>query len=453
MTGRKEPNRQLAAVLEEAGCTYEALAKAVRAVAAEAGETLHTSRSAVLSWVRGGTPTGRTAAYLAEALTRAVKRKVTTAEIGLGFPAIGEAMPPDPLATAADLGRLVMFHRRDFLALAFSTATVGLPLTYDHQAVAATLRGATGSLGRKVGAGEVSTVRQLTETFRTADEKLGGGHGLSTVSSFLADTVVPMLQATFPSEEVRRSAYGAASELATLVGWKCHDLGREGAAQRFYLLAYQLACECDPAGHGAWMMRALTHQALDLNQTGHCVELAEAALARARGKVDRRTEALLLVTAARAYGASGQSRTAAGALLAAEDAMLAGDDDVPSYAAASGPVAATVASHTGKTLTEMKDHRAAERHYRAALEGRVPGTYQRVRGLTIANLAKSVAAQHRHEEAVILWNQCLDLMDGVASDRNEKELRTVRSTMAVYSRRGIPGAPELAQRATELAAV
>ncbi|MFD9686916.1 tetratricopeptide repeat protein [Kitasatospora sp. NPDC001309] len=451
MTGHKQPNEQLASVMAEAGCTYEVLAKVVRSVAAEAGETLHTSRSAVLSWVRGGTPTGNTAAYLAEALTRVAKRQVTTAEIGLGFPAIGEAMPPDLLATAVDLGRLVMFHRRDLLALAFATATVGLPLTYDHQAVAATLRTAKSS--RRAGAEEVSTVRQLIEMFRTADERLGGGHGLSTVSAYLADAVVPMLQATFPSEEVRRSAYGAAAELATLVGWKCHDLGREGASQRFYLLAYQLACECDPAGHGAWMMRALTHQALDLNQTTHCVELAEAALSRAQGKVDRKTEALLLVTSARAYGASGQSKNAAGALLAAEDAMLAADDGVPSYAAASGPVAATVASHTGKTLTEMKDHRAAERHYRRALEDRVPATYQRVRGLTIANLAKSVAAQHRHEEAVVLWNQCLDLMDGVASDRNQKELKTVRSTMAVYSRRGIPGAPELAQRAAELASL
>ncbi|MGF1425126.1 tetratricopeptide repeat protein [Kitasatospora sp. LaBMicrA B282] len=449
MTGRREPNRRLAAVIEESGCTYEVLAKGVRAVAAEAGETLHTSRSAVHSWVTGGTPTGKTPAYIAEALTRMAKRRVTPSEIGLGFDAIGEAMAPDFLATASDLGRLVMFHRRDFLALAFATASVGLPLAYDHQAAAATLR--VMKSGRRAGADEVATVRQHTEMFRTADDKLGGGHGLTTVSSYLADAVVPMLYATFPSETVRMDAFGAAAELATLVGWKCHDLGREGAAQRFYLLAYQLGCESDPAGHGAWMMRALTHQALDLNQTTHCVELAEAALSRAQGKVDRKTEALLLVTAARAYGASGQGSSAAGALLAAEDAMLAGDDGLPSYAAASGPVAATVASHTGRTLTEMKDHRAAERHYRAALAGRAPEAYQRVRGLTIANLAKSVAAQHRHEEAVILWNQCLDLMDGVASDRNQKELKTVRSTMAVYSRRGIPGAPELARRAAELA--
>ncbi|MFJ1706805.1 hypothetical protein [Kitasatospora sp. NPDC088346] len=198
-------------------------------------------------------------------------------------------------------------------------------------------------------------------------------------------------------------------------------------------------------------MRALTHQALDLNQPFHTVELAEAALARARGNVDRGTEALLLVTAARAYGASDRGRDAARALLAAEDALLAGDGIVPGYAAASGPVASTVASHTGRTLTAMGDHQAAERHYRTAMVGRVPQTYQRVRGLTIANLAKAVASQRRHEEAVILWNQCLDTMDGVASDRNRRELKTVRSAMAVYTARGIPGAAELAQRVSELA--
>ncbi len=448
MTVHKKLNRALAGVIEEAGCTYQALAKAVRFVAAEAGETLHTGPSAVHSWVTGGTPTGGTATYIAESLTRMLKRKVTLSEIGLGSDSIGDAITADPLATAADLGRLVMHRRRDFLALAFSTAAVGLPLTYDHQAAAATLSAARG--GGRAGAIEVATVRQLTESFRSADDRLGGGHGLSTVTSYLSDTVIPMLQATYPSDAVRRSAYGAAAELAALVGWKHHDVGREGAAQRFYLLGFQLACEADSVGHGAWMMRALTHQALDLKQPMHTVELAEGALARARGGVDSQTEALLLVTAARAYGASGQGREAARALLAAEDAMLAdADDTVPQYAAASGPVASTVASHMGKTLTEMGDHQAAERHYRSAMTGRVPESYQRTRGLTIANVAKSVDAQRRHEEAVALWSQFLDTSDGIASGRSEKELTTLRSTMAVYTKRRIPGAAALAQRAAE----
>ncbi|MFG2710638.1 hypothetical protein ACGFX2_08730 [Streptomyces goshikiensis] len=80
----------------------------------------------------------------------------------------------------------------------------------------------------------------------------------------------------------------------------------------------------------------------------------------------------------------------------------------------------------------------------------MPGTYQRVHGLTMVNLGKSVAAQHRHEEAVALWARSLDFMDGVASDRNRKEIRSIQSTAAGYRRRRVPGADALNQRAAEL---
>ncbi|MFD3682994.1 tetratricopeptide repeat protein, partial [Streptomyces sp. NPDC058613] len=92
MTESRSPNTALADVIAEAGCTYEALAREIRAVAAEAGEELHTSRSAVHSWVAGGTPNGQTRSYIAEALTRRMKRKVTLTEIGLGCAGIGEAL-------------------------------------------------------------------------------------------------------------------------------------------------------------------------------------------------------------------------------------------------------------------------------------------------------------------------------------------------------------------------
>ncbi|MFG2820175.1 tetratricopeptide repeat protein [Kitasatospora sp. NPDC048365] len=448
MTDHRTPNSALAGVIAEAECTYVSLAREVRAVAAEAGESLATAPSAIAYWVSGGTPTGRTSGFLAEALSRKARRKVTAAEIGLGSEETGEAMSADPLASAADLGRAMMQSRRDFLAAAFATAAVGLPLTYDHEAVAATLRAAR--TGGRVGADEISTVRHITGVFTAADERLGGGHGLSTVTTYLTDTVVPMLQGSYPSDSVRRDAYGAAAELAYLAAWKYHDLGREGVAQRYYLLGYQLACESDPTGHGAWMMRALAHQALNLNQPAYCVELAEESLRRASGKVDRQTEALLLITSARAYGATGQGEKAAQALLAAESAASDTSAPAATFTAATGPVAATVASHTAKTLSELRDHRAAEQHHRAALAGRDPEAYRRIHALTLGNLAFAVAAQRRHDEAVVLWGRSLDFMDGVTSDRHTKDLKKIRSTMATWQRRGIPGAADLAQRATEL---
>ncbi|WST92980.1 tetratricopeptide repeat protein [Streptomyces erythrochromogenes] len=448
LAGDRASNNALADVIEESGATYYALAREIRSVAAEAGQRLATGPSAVAYWVAGGTPSGQTPLYIAEALTRRAKRKVTVVEIGLGSARTGVALDDDPLATIADLGRSVMQRRRDFLGAAFTAAAVSLPLAYDHEAVAATLRAAEG--GGTIGPGEVATVRQLTEAFRSVDERMGGGHGLSTVTAYLTDTVAPLLTSRFTTATVRAEAFGAAAQLACLVGWKHHDLGREGAAQRYYLLGYQLACEADPTGHAAWMMRALTHQALDLGHPASCPELAEAALGRAAGKVDRQTEALFLVTAARAYGAEGQGNKAARALLAAEDAVMDTRDPVRAYAAASGPVAATVASHAGKTLTAMKDHPAAERHYRRALAGRTPGTYQLKHGLTMATLGTAVAAQHRHEEAVGLWARSLDFMGGVVSDRNRRAVKTIKSAAAGYRKRGVTGAANLDQRATKL---
>ncbi|MFE2727142.1 tetratricopeptide repeat protein [Kitasatospora sp. NPDC059327] len=192
-------------------------------------------------------------------------------------------------------------------------------------------------------------------------------------------------------------------------------------------------------------MRALTHQALDLGHPIGTIDLAEAALARARGRIDRRTESLLLITAARAHGASGDPDTAA-----AQDAAHTSTDNLPAYAAAAGPTTAVVASHTGRTLTEMGDHAAAERHYRATLTERTETVYRRGRALTFANLGRAVAAQNRHEEAVQLLGRSVDLMDCLASHRAHHEIARIRPLLAMYARRGIRGAADLAHRAAQL---
>ncbi|MGW4890664.1 tetratricopeptide repeat protein [Kitasatospora sp. NPDC004240] len=453
MATPRTPNQQLADVMDEAGLTLEALARATRAVAAESGVRLGTSRSAVHAWVSSGAvPAGNTPAYVAEALSRRLRRPVTVAEIGLGEDTSTDFMLLGLAAAAIETGRLLVHDRRDFLALGFSAAGLITPLAPAPRTAAAL---PAGGPGRRIGSGETTAVRQFTATFRASDELLGGGHGLSVAGTFLSDVVAPMLHGTYTNDRARADAFAAAADLATLIGFKCHDAGREGAAQHHYRLAVRLAREADPddrTGQAAWGMRALVHQALDLGHHAGTVDLADAALARTRGRVDKRTEALLLITAARAQGAGGNPSAASALIDAAREAARTGTDALPSYAAAAGPTDAVVASHTGRTLTEMGHHAAAERHYRAALADRTDHAYRRTRALTLANIARAVAAQDRHEEAVDLLTRSLDLMDGVASHRTSRELASMRPQLAMYARCRIRGAADAAHRVTRLAA-
>ncbi|NED90956.1 tetratricopeptide repeat protein, partial [Streptomyces sp. SID11233] len=71
MTAQRDPNSRLREVVAAVDCTYEALARDVRRIAAENGEILQTNKSAISHWVNGTrAPSGRVGQYLAEALSR-----------------------------------------------------------------------------------------------------------------------------------------------------------------------------------------------------------------------------------------------------------------------------------------------------------------------------------------------------------------------------------------------
>ncbi|MGI9002729.1 MAG: hypothetical protein ACR2GH_13855 [Pseudonocardia sp.] len=447
MVAERETNSRLREAIAATGWTYEALARTVQRVAAENGEVLRTNKSAVAHWVEGARPSGRSGWYLTEALSRRAGRVVSMAEIGLD-PDEQMLADQDPVAAVIELGRADVDRRQLLTAATFSVAGVAMPLTYDQEAVSRMLRART-SLGL-VGDRDIDVVCDTIVAFSAADNRLGGGHGLTAVATYLADTAAPMLRARFSSDALRRRAFGAVAELAYLVGWKHHDLGQEGAAQRYYQVGYQLACEADPHSLAAWMMRAIAHQALDLKQPRHCVDLMEKALDRSVGQMDGRSEAVLHIVHARACASVGERTAAAQAILAAENAFTRPDEPRPLFSAVAGPVvASTIAFHAAQALTDLADHAGAERQHRGALLVWDPEKSRRVHGLTLADLGKSLAAQARAEEAVNAWSQALDLTDGMASNRTRKAIVSTRPTLATYRKRGVPGAAALDRRVYE----
>ncbi|MEU7159680.1 hypothetical protein [Streptomyces chrestomyceticus] len=79
----RTPNQHLRDLVAESGLTCAALAKAVRAVAAECGTGLRTNKSAVEHWITGVTPAGDTGRYLAVALSLRIGQLLTLHDLGL----------------------------------------------------------------------------------------------------------------------------------------------------------------------------------------------------------------------------------------------------------------------------------------------------------------------------------------------------------------------------------
>lgn len=442
-------NEELRDALREAGITYEQLARDVRLVAAESGDSLKTNKSAVAHWVKGKSPTPQTAAYIAEAISRRLGREVQPHELGLGEQkdrsqaALGLGLGPDPVDMLRRLGDADI-HRRTFLAnAAYSVAAAALPLGVE-QAVEYQQRSRT---GQRAGHAEVEAVQDMLEMYTRIDERHGGQHGRSAVVQYLRTDVADLCRASFASERDQQAMLSAAASVAYLCGWKAYDASEHGLAQRYYLQAYALTHEAGDDLHGAWILRILAHNGMDIRRPEHTLDLAEAAFSRVHGKVDPAAEALFVVTRARALANAGRGNEAVTQARLAQDLVLRGaQEEMPHWAALWGVAKATVSSHTAKTFRALGDHANAERHYAASARRRPDGT-QRITALTLAAQGREQALQGHVEQSCDTWGRSLDMLGGVRSARAAEEVAGVRRHLRVFEQRGVRAARELDERA------
>lgn len=343
-------------------------------------------------------------------------------------------------------------ERRDFLASAvvsfgtFGTLT-GLPGDL-HEAAA---RGATARAGGTVGAGEVASVDRVTTAFAKADEMQGGKVARAALIGYLTNDVAAYCSGRFAGEADRRAMFGAAAATSHLAGFKSHDAGLPGEARRYYLHAHRLAQESDPAAHTAYIMRVLAHHHLDLGRHRRALDLAEAALSRARGRVDAETESLFWLTLARTSAADHDRARALRALGRAEQVLRrARAEQRPGWLVLGGPAEARLTSHTAKTLMTLGDHAGAERQYACCAALWNPRTHRRIHALTLAGVGEAQAAQGRLEQACATWSRAVDEIAAVRSARAERALTGIRRRLAALRRRGAGGLDDLDERAGQV---
>ncbi|MEV7384315.1 hypothetical protein [Streptomyces lydicus] len=450
----RTPNQQLKDLVAESGLTYAAVAKAVRVVAAECSTALRTNKSTVEHWIAGVTPQGDTGRYLAVALSRRLGRLLTPADLGLAPPeeddSIGLALEDDPIDALLPMWRFELDRRRFLTTSAYSVAAAALPLTYVQEIADRT---AAARSGHAVGTAEVAAVRDMVRVFSEMDERHGGQHGRSALVQNLRDDVAPLCRGRFRTEELRQQMLSAASRGVHLLGWKSYDAGQQGLAQRYYLQSYALAVESRVTGHDGFVMRTMAMQGLKLHRPEHCLGLAETGLNHAKGKVDAQTESLFRVVHAHTLAKAGQ-RTAALTEAERASALLtaAPGDEVPFWALAWGPPAASVYSRNAKVYETLGDHRTAAEHYDRAAGARPAGTYARIVALDLVAGAEMQLKRGQIEQACTTWNRALDHMDGVRSVRTRKAVTRMRSDLARFRARGVRCAAELEERAIDFLA-
>jgi tetratricopeptide (TPR) repeat protein len=449
---KRTPNTQLKRLIIEAGWTYAALAQAVRVVAAEHGETLRTNKSAVEHWLSGVVPAGNTGRHLALALSRKLGRLLTEEDLGLPGTGgeddgIGLTLGPDPVDDLLAMWRHELERRHFLTASAYSVAAAALPVSHVREMAARTAAART---GRTVGMAEVAAVRDMVRVLSEMDERHGGQHGRSALVRYLYDDIAPLCRGRFRTEEAHRQMLSAASRGVHLLGWKAYDAGQQGLAQRYYLQSYALAAESGVTGHDGFVMRTMAMQGLKLHRPEHCLALAETGLNRAKGRVGGQTEALFRVVYAHTLAKAGQARPALAETDRARALLAAGadaGDEVPFWALAWGPPAASVHSRTAKVFETLGDHHRAAAQYARAAASRPAGTYARIVALDLVAEAEMQLKQGRIEQACATWNQAMDHMDGVQSARTRKAVTTMRRSLSRFRARGLRCAADLDERA------
>ncbi len=372
---------------------------------------------------------------------------VLGAELVDDNPLMGLTLKGDPVAILRKVGRADIERRAFLTSAVYSVAAAALPLGFASEYVE---RVAAAKSGSEVGWTEIRAVRDMSNMFAMIDERHGGQHGRSTLVHYLTTDVATLTKARFASEEQRAEMLTLAACLAHRTGWKAHDVGEEGLAQRYYLQGYRLAREAGNDLGAAYILRALAHHGMDVRQPEHTLGLADRAFQLAIcGKADRASLAQFAVLKARALGVAGENRRAAAEVRRAQSIIAGADErEMPYWVAQWGPSRAQVDSHSGKTLKAIGDYQSAEEFFARSAASRP--SYRRVTALTYGLQAEMRYQQDQLEEACTVWGRMLDVTTGIGSTRTRKAVTSMRRALSPLRARGVPGARDLDERARSL---
>ncbi|MEV6331657.1 regulator [Streptomyces sp. NPDC051909] len=413
------PNRQLAALIAEAGFSNAGLARRVDQLGLEHGLDLRYDKTSVTRWLRGQQPRGTTPALIAEVFTRRLGRRLSAQDLGLDACApvyAGlefAATPEEAVDIVSGLWRKDSGSHAELRKIAFTPAGLVVPsrdwligradervargepagqgaghapgaggrggpagadprVPLQGRYSVPRQRGTDRGPGQRVSSGDIAALRSVGELFRTLDHAYGGGHARQALVRYLEHEAEPMLRGTY-GESVGRRLFGAAADLTRLAGWTSYDIAAHGLAQRYFVQALRLAQAAGDRAYGSYVLITMSHQAVYLGHGREAVQLARVAQQGVGAAAPPVVQALLHSVEARGHGVLGDSRACGAALARAERALEAArpGDEVPYWARSFDE--AQLADEFGHCHRDLQQYRAAAQHAERALQLRPPG--------------------------------------------------------------------------------
>jgi hypothetical protein len=292
--------------MAEAGASKKGLARRVQEVARRHGAHVGTTHVAVQRWLDGSGIQTETAAYVAEALSGKLGRRITPADLGFSTATV----TPLPVGTsyATSLGEalgildgLTQVNPEDEppnAALLAESEVNSAVLSWLVSRPDGLPTEATGT--RRIGMRDVAAVRTAAEMFMRLDFLYGGGHGHKALRHYFRHEVLPLLSANY-SERVGTALFSAATEIAQLLAWTAYDSGNHNLADRYLLSTLRLTQVTGDRMMGSRILANMSHQANYLGQQSKAARLARAAVeGGGNGRATPRAMALFAAHEARA---------------------------------------------------------------------------------------------------------------------------------------------------------
>ncbi|MGW0914113.1 regulator [Streptomyces sp. NPDC002784] len=395
---QRTPNRQLAALIAEAGFSNAGLARRVDQLGLEHGLDLRYDKTSVTRWLRGQQPRGTTPALIAEVFTRRLGRRLTAQDLGLDACApvyAGlefAATPEEAVDIVSGLWRKDSGSHAELRKIAFTPAGLVVPsrdwligrpddrvargeapvrVPVQNRSSVPRQRGAERGPGQKVTGGDINALRSVGELFRTLDNMYGGGHARQALVRYLEHECEPMLRGTY-GEQTGRRLFAAAADLTRLAGWTSYDIAAHGLAQRYYVQSLRLAQAAGDRAYGSYVLVTMSRQAVYLGHGREAVQLARVAQQGVGTTAPPTVQALLHAAEARGHGVMGEVRACTASLARAERALEAvrSGDEVPHWARFFDE--AQLADELGHCHRDLQQFRAAAQHAERSLQLRAP---------------------------------------------------------------------------------